>query len=370
MFRDRERLLRQAYPVDTDGAVKGGRGSARVVRETVVFDDEAGTGPVEIEREISDPGPSEDCYTRYLNQVSMDPYFLADNRRIYSDHFTPASSHGVTHYDYELVNVRRYGVAERDRSSLANELEDALQRTGSWLRQQVISGTAQGSQGVDAIYLDVLSRLVGTASTHIVNEEASLSDVAKRLGELDARSKQFSEFGLVPYVRAEPFITLLNEGDPSRASIIEGVLTPYLDGQRARLDSLQATESLIRTFVETVNSFLVNKRMTYSLRNGLRISNTDDGSALAPEQLSSGERQLLLLLCHAMLSGAESALFIIDEPEISLNVKWQRKLISALLSCVQFSNVQFILATHSVEIITGHRQFLARLNSRRSSPNA
>jgi hypothetical protein len=234
----------------------------------------------------------------------------------------------------------------------------------------VISGTAQGSQGVDAIYLDVLSRLVGTASTHIVNEEASLSDVAKRLGELDARSKQFSEFGLVPYVRAEPFITLLNEGDPSRASIIEGVLTPYLDGQRARLDSLQATESLIRTFVETVNSFLVNKRMTYSLRNGLRISNTDDGSALAPEQLSSGERQLLLLLCHAMLSGAESALFIIDEPEISLNVKWQRKLISALLSCVQFSNVQFILATHSVEIITGHRQFLARLNSRRSSPNA
>jgi predicted ATPase len=71
-----------------------------------------------------------------------------------------------------------------------------------------------------------------------------------------------------------------------------------------------------------------------------------------------------------LLSRNESALFIIDEPEISLNAKWQRKLIPALLACVQTSNVQFILATHSVEIITGHREFLARLQPRSKRPNA
>jgi len=252
--------------------------------------------------------------------------------------------------------------ASADRSGLAAELTDALRRTNNWLRQLVISGTAQGSQGADAIYLDVLSQLVGTA--HIVNDRPSLDEVKKRIAELDTRSRQFNEFGLVPHVREEPFLDLLNQASPSRASLIEDVLTPYLDGQRARFDSLQPTESLIRTFVETVNTFLVNKLLTYTVRNGLRIRTTDRGELLEPDQLSSGERQLLLLMCNSLLARDESALFIIDEPEISLNAKWQRKLIPALLASVQASSVQFILATHSVEIITGHREFLAQLRDR------
>jgi predicted ATPase len=193
--------------------------------------------------------------------------------------------------------------------------------------------------------------------------------MGKRIEELAVRSKQFSEFGLVPSIQSEPFLELLGQADPERVSIIEDVLSPYLDGQRARLDFLQQSESLIRTFVETVNSFLVNKRLIYNLQRGFRIR-ADDGTVLSPNQLSSGERQLLLLLCNSLLSRNESALFIIDEPEISLNAKWQRKLIPALLACVQTSNVQFILATHSVEIITGHREFLARLQPRSKRPNA
>lgn len=205
------------------------------------------------------------------------------------------------------------------------------------------------------------SQLVGPS--HTVNEEPSLDQVKKRIAELDARSTQFNEFGLVPHVSADPFLQLLDHVHEARASLVEDILTPYLDGQRARLDSLQPVESLIRTFVETVNSFLVSKKLTYTLRAGLRISTTDR-NVLSPQQLSSGERQLLLLLCNSLLSRDESALFIIDEPEISLNAKWQRKLIPALLTCVQSSSVQFILATHSVEIITGHREFLAQLRSR------
>ena len=257
--------------------------------------------------------------------------------------------------------------ASEEKSGLADELTDALWRTGNWLRSQIISATAQGSVGADAIYLEVLSQLVATS--HIDEEEPSLSQVKKRIEELELRTRRFGEFGLVPSLQAEPFLKLLDKADRSRharASLIEDVLTPYLDGQRARLDSLQPTESLIRTFVETVNSFLVNKQITYTLRWGLRIR-TEGQDVLRPEQLSSGERQLLLLLCNSLLSRAESALFIIDEPEISLNAKWQRKLIPALLACVPTSNVQFILATHSVEIITGHREFLAQLKTGRRS---
>jgi len=359
--RGRTVICKHEYLTDARGVVPRVP-STRLVKERIVFSDESVyEEPVEIEREIVSSEEEPDRYIDYLETIKIDPYFLADNRRIYSDRFKEEDPEEAQR---RLYMIEGKWVSSTDRSGLAGELTDALRRTNNWLRQQILSGTAQGSQGADAIYLEVLSQLLGT--THVVDDRPSLDEVKKRIAELDARTRQFNEFGLVPHVTGEPFLQLLNQAPPSLASLIEDVLTPYLDGQRARLDSLQPTESLIRTFVETVNSFLVNKRLAYTVRGGLRIRTIDGGESLGPEQLSSGERQLLLLLCNALRSRDESALFIIDEPEISLNAKWQRKLIPALLACVQASNVQFILATHSVEIITGHREFLAQLHSRSS----
>jgi energy-coupling factor transporter ATP-binding protein EcfA2 len=363
----RKLLLKQFYPLNSTGVVDSKQ--VRLIEERLLVEEVGESGQlVEVESEIAEPRDLEDQYIKYLSLTKVYPYFLADNRRFYSDSFKleedPPNYEMFLRWQREKVRE----AAEPADSSLAAELADALRRTSSWLRRQVISGTAQGSQGADAIYLQVLSQLVGPAA-HMVNESPSIEHMGKRIEELAVRSKQFSEFGLVPSIQSEPFLELLGQADPERVSIIEDVLSPYLDGQRARLDFLQQSESLIRTFVETVNSFLVNKRLIYNLQRGFRIR-ADDGTVLSPNQLSSGERQLLLLLCNSLLSRNESALFIIDEPEISLNAKWQRKLIPALLACVQTSNVQFILATHSVEIITGHREFLARLQPRSKRPNA
>lgn len=363
----RKRILKQFYPLGSDGIVDAQQ--IRVIQERVPIDDLEEAGHlVDVESEIAQTEDSEDEYAMYLSRTKVNPYFLADNRRFYSDRFKPDAS-AVPEYEMfeRWQKERARAAAEPEGSSLVEELADALRRTSSWLRRQVISGTAQGSQGADAIYLEVLSQLAG--SVHVVNEKPSLEQVSKRIEELDARSRQFSEFGLLPRMRSEPFMELLRQADPERVEVIEDVLTPYLDGQWARLDFLQHIESLIRTFVETVNSFLVNKSLIYTLQRGFRIR-TDGGTLLSPNKLSSGERQLLLLLCNSLLPRNESALFIIDEPEISLNAKWQRKLIPALLASVQTSNVQFILATHSVEIITGHREFLARLQPRSKRPDA
>lgn len=354
-------ICTQAYPTDEDLRVRSSSlNRAEAIREYLIESKTSGLTIADIEEAIDADPRHWDQYVNYLKQIDISPYFLADNRQIYSDHLTDESPRRAA------VNARRTvpdTQPSEQKSGLADELTGALWRTGNWLRSQIISATAQGSVGADAIYLEVLSQLVATS--HIDEEEPSLGQVKKRIEELELRTRRFNEFGLVPSLQAEPFLKLLDKADRSpraRASLIEDVLTPYLDGQRARLDSLQPTESLIRTFVDTVNSFLVNKRITYTLRSGLRII-TDDQDVLGPRQLSSGERQLLLLLCNSLLSRAGSALFIIDEPEISLNAKWQRKLIPALLACVPASNVQFILATHSVEIITGHREYLAQLKA-------
>lgn len=64
--------------------------------------------------------------------------------------------------------------------------------------------------------------------------------------------------------------------------------------------------------------------------------------------LSSGEKQLFILLAEALLQKKASHLFIADEPELSLHIEWQRNILNALLDLNP--NAQIIVATHSPEI--------------------
>jgi ABC-type glutathione transport system ATPase component len=52
---------------------------------------------------------------------------------------------------------------------------------------------------------------------------------------------------------------------------------------------------------------------------------------------------------------------MIDEPEISLNIKWQRQLIKALLGIADEGRVQFIFASHSIELLSQHRDRVVKL---------
>jgi predicted ATPase len=65
--------------------------------------------------------------------------------------------------------------------------------------------------------------------------------------------------------------------------------------------------------------------------------------AIASDVLSAGEKQMLSFLCYNAFT--QSAPIIIDEPELSLHVDWQRMLVPTLLD--QQTGNQFILATHS-----------------------
>jgi len=107
-------------------------------------------------------------------------------------------------------------------------------------------------------------------------------------------------------------------------------------------------------------SFYTNKRLEFDIRQGIRIV-TDQGQYIGPDLLSSGEKQLLLLFCSVLLAREKPSIFIIDEPEISLNVKWQRQLVGSLLSLVGSTDVQFVLATHSVELLARHRKRVVKL---------
>lgn len=77
------------------------------------------------------------------------------------------------------------------------------------------------------------------------------------------------------------------------------------------------------------------------------------------ERLSGGEQRLFILLVIFILEGEKRQLFLIDEPETSLNMKWQRGLMPLLGSLAP--NAQIIAASHSPAIAEANVSYLVEL---------
>lgn len=70
---------------------------------------------------------------------------------------------------------------------------------------------------------------------------------------------------------------------------------------------------------------------------------------LYPYQLSSGEKQMIVILLTVLVQDNQHCALFMDEPEVSLHVEWQQKLISLIRELNP--NVQIILTTHSPAVI-------------------
>ena len=88
------------------------------------------------------------------------------------------------------------------------------------------------------------------------------------------------------------------------------------------------------------------KRM---VRTENEIRFTQIGETLVPYQLSSGEKQILAILLTVLVEDNQSYVLFMDEPEVSLHIDWQQRLIDLILELNP--NVQIILTTHSPAVI-------------------
>lgn len=85
------------------------------------------------------------------------------------------------------------------------------------------------------------------------------------------------------------------------------------------------------------------------LRKSNEIAFEQVGETLYPYQLSSGEKQMLAILLTVLVQDNQHFTLFMDEPEVSLHVEWQQRLISLIRELNP--NVQIILTTHSPAVI-------------------
>ncbi|WP_233010019.1 AAA family ATPase [Rheinheimera faecalis] len=103
------------------------------------------------------------------------------------------------------------------------------------------------------------------------------------------------------------------------------------------------------TFLKIINSMMQRKSFSINAQNELQIT-TQSGKDLPLHRLSSGEKQLLIVLGEALLQEKKPWVYIADEPELSLHVKWQESLVENLRAINP--NSQIIFATHSPDVVS------------------
>jgi energy-coupling factor transporter ATP-binding protein EcfA2 len=80
------------------------------------------------------------------------------------------------------------------------------------------------------------------------------------------------------------------------------------------------------------------------------VAITLSGKRLSLKELSSGEKQLLIILGAALLQEENPWIYIADEPELSLHIQWQEQLITNIRSINP--KAQILFATHSPDIVS------------------
>jgi energy-coupling factor transporter ATP-binding protein EcfA2 len=240
-------------------------------------------------------------------------------------------------------------------------LVQSMKRAEQWIQSQAVRGSSQGESSVNALYGEILSRIANVP----LNTESTVPDdiniLERRISTLEDRSKTYARYGLLPEFHGKDILQIVKSAAPTHAVLVLSVLTPYLESVERKLDAMEGLQRQINALVVLVNSFYTRKHLSYEIHKGFKI-HTDDSKPIQPHMLSSGERHLLLLFCSTIQALDKPSIFMIDEPEISLNIKWQRRLLPALRECAGQNPVQYLFATHSFEILAQCRDNTIKLD--------
>ena len=118
--------------------------------------------------------------------------------------------------------------------------------------------------------------------------------------------------------------------------------------QTGNTDAAQRLSEKKKRFQDMVDELFAEtgKRIVRS-ENELRF--TQIGEILLPYQLSSGEKQMLVILLTVLVEDDQHYVLFMDEPEVSLHIEWQKRLIDLIVELNP--NVQIILTTHSPAVV-------------------
>jgi energy-coupling factor transporter ATP-binding protein EcfA2 len=301
-----------------------------------------------------------DVFLAKLAELKIALFYLKDDRELLSNTTAAKKTEDARKHRLSEGRIRFVERSDTPVKQIDSALHRAIKHALEWTQEQVLRGSTQGDTDANTIYADIVLRLASASHRARTFDAPNLRRLTSMLEDQERRSSEFAKYGLPSARNISQLVSSLKRSHKDISTVYK-IVEPYVDGLKAKLDALQEVQQSIASFVNAVNSFFIDKSVHFDLTNGITI--VGGNVTLPPKDLSSGEKQLLLLFCNTLINRNEDTIFVIDEPEISLNIKWQRKLIRSLLSSTTGRNIQFVLATHSFELFAPHDRSVTKLEN-------
>jgi ABC-type lipoprotein export system ATPase subunit len=191
--------------------------------------------------------------------------------------------------------------------------------------------------------------------------QKSLVGFSKTSGDLLSQlSKEFPNYQFKNQVDKNKLQIILDRvgksiSEEDKLNIIEYVnsgsrtnkgLLYFIDKLIDLYNQQEVLDLAIKNFADTCNRYLNFKNFRYNESSiKLDIIRENSSDIIKLEQLSSGEKQIVSLFSKIYLDLNESFIVLFDEPELSLSIDWQQKLLPDI---VKSEKCNFIFSvTHS-----------------------
>ena len=189
------------------------------------------------------------------------------------------------------------------------------------------------SQRIDSIFI---KKVLGS-----IYEDCSLSSYNELKAEVENQMNTAAEYKLAEKVEIPEY----NEEN-------KAVLFAYLKGLKEKFSKFSTILEKTNLFHKMLTSKgFANKSVEISPQHGFIIK-ADKGDILKTHQLSSGEQNEIVMLYLLVYEVPDQSLLLIDEPENSLHVAWQKTIVDDMKEIASVKHLQIIIATHSPSIVS------------------
>ena len=281
-------------------------------------------------------------------------------RSIPSSHGRVSSTHMPTELAREVFGQFVPSINYPSPREIEQQLDEAIQRAVNRLASEDRSLFSNAFTRV----FDAISQRPESDLHEVRAADAIRASISEQLDELQSTE---SEYGLPDSNSA--FVELKSQlrtsgildRDRDEATTIR-ILRVYEEALNQRAKLLTEAFRVVREYIDAVNDFLEGKQLvtaTPDVESTPRLHIRHDEDRLSPlDTLSSGERQIAGLIYSASHI-AEGNVILVDEPELSLHIDWQRKIIHAMMQ--QFPSKQLIVCTHSPVVASDYMDNMIEL---------
>lgn len=231
----------------------------------------------------------------------------------------------------------------RSTSVVEDDAEDLAERIGN-----ILTDYANEAQKLDESFpkriIDVFSDGPDQGAIETVGNE---DQIRLRLSELSKKRDKLVEVGLIGETISEPF----QPSDIFQQELLRKFLSIYIEDTGQKLSIFDNIYDKIRLFKQIIDEHFSFKIIDFSKQSGILILDQDTQKRIPLSELSSGEQHELVLIYELLFKVKDGSLILIDEPELSLHVGWQKRFISDIQKIQKLKHMTFVIATHSPQII-------------------